>query len=112
MTKTEQNRVVAWRLKLLHEASVMPRNVAQACRHFGLSRNTFYKWKARHRVHGETGLLDRPRVPHRSPRATSREVVGGVNYFFRSRLSFLPVFGPHQRSTIGQPDAEGVRSSC
>jgi hypothetical protein len=24
MTKTEQNRVVAWRLKLLHEASVMP----------------------------------------------------------------------------------------
>ena len=29
MTKTEQNRVLAWRLKLLHEASVMPRNVAQ-----------------------------------------------------------------------------------
>jgi hypothetical protein len=38
--------------------------------------------------------------------------LGGVNYFFRSRLSFLPVFGPHHRSTIGQPDAEGVRSSC
>jgi hypothetical protein len=28
MTKTEQNRVSAWRLKLLHEASIMPRNVA------------------------------------------------------------------------------------
>ena len=41
MTKNEQNRVLAWRLKLLHEASVMPRNVAQACRHFGLSRKTF-----------------------------------------------------------------------
>jgi hypothetical protein len=25
MTKNEQNRVLAWRLKLLHEASVMPR---------------------------------------------------------------------------------------
>jgi hypothetical protein len=37
MTKNEQNRVLAWRLKLLHEASVIPRNVAQACRHFGLS---------------------------------------------------------------------------
>jgi hypothetical protein len=24
MTKTEQNRVLAWRLKLLREASVMP----------------------------------------------------------------------------------------
>ena len=29
MTKTEQNRIVAWRLKLLHEAAVMPRNVVQ-----------------------------------------------------------------------------------
>jgi hypothetical protein len=31
MTKNEQNRVLAWRLKLLHEASAMPRNMAQAC---------------------------------------------------------------------------------
>jgi len=36
MTKTEQNRVLAWRLKLLREASVTPRSVAQTCRHFGL----------------------------------------------------------------------------
>src|SRR3979411_2623808 len=89
MTKTEQNRVVAWRLKLLHEASVMPRNVAQACRHFGLSRNTFYKWKARHRVHGEAGLLGRPRVPPRSPRATPREVVTKILYL-RQRYHFGP----------------------
>jgi hypothetical protein len=30
MTKTEQNRVLAWRLKVLREASAAPRNVAQA----------------------------------------------------------------------------------
>ena len=35
-TKTEQNRVLAWRLKLLQQASAIPRNVAQACRHFGV----------------------------------------------------------------------------
>ena len=29
MTKNEQNRIVAWRLKLLREATEMPRNVAQ-----------------------------------------------------------------------------------
>jgi hypothetical protein len=28
MTKTEQNRVIAWRLKVLREASATPRNVA------------------------------------------------------------------------------------
>ncbi len=48
MTKTEQNRVLAWRLKVLREASAAPRNVAQTCRHFGLSRKAFYKWKARY----------------------------------------------------------------
>ena len=61
MTKTEQNRVLAWRLKVLREASVAPRNVAQTCRHFGLSRKAFYKWKARYEAHGEAGLCDRPR---------------------------------------------------
>jgi transposase-like protein len=78
MTKNEQNRVLAWRLKLLHEASVMPRNVAQACRHFGLSRQAFYKWKARYKAHGEAGLCDRPRVPLHSPQATPREVISKI----------------------------------
>ena len=68
MTKTEQNRVLAWRLKVLREASAVPRNVAQTCRHFGLSRKAFYKWKARYEAQGEAGLCDRPRAPHRSPR--------------------------------------------
>jgi hypothetical protein len=40
MKKTEQNRVLAWRLKVLREASAAPRNVAQPCRHFGLSRKS------------------------------------------------------------------------
>ena len=75
MTKNEQNRVLAWRLKLLREASMMPRNVAQACRHFGLSRKTFYKWQTRYKSHGEAGLCDRPRVPLSCPRATPRERV-------------------------------------
>ena len=66
MTKTEQNRVLAWRLKVLREASAAPRNVAQTCRHFGLSRKAFYKWKARYEAQGEAGLCDRPRTPHRS----------------------------------------------
>ena len=51
MNKNEQNRVVAWRLKLLRQASDMPRSVAQTCRHFGLSRKTFYKWRARYKSH-------------------------------------------------------------
>jgi transposase InsO family protein len=89
MTKTEQNRVLAWRLKVLREASAAPRNVAQACRHFGLSRKAFYKWKARYEAQGEAGLCDRPRAPHRSPRATPREVVSKILYL-RQRYHFGP----------------------
>ena len=62
MTKTEQNRVLAWRLKVLREASAAPRNVARTCRHFGLSRKAFYKWKARYEAQGEAGLCDWPRA--------------------------------------------------
>ncbi len=55
MNKNEQNRVVAWRLKLLRQASDMPRSVAQTCRY---------------KSHGEAGLYDRPRVPQHFPKAT------------------------------------------
>jgi Homeodomain-like domain len=81
--------VLAWRLKLLREASVTPRSVAQTCRHFGFSRKTFYKWKARYKSHGEAGLCDRPRIPLRSPRATPREVISKILYL-RQRYHFGP----------------------
>lgn len=92
MTKTEQNRVLAWRLKLLREASVMPRNVAQACRHFGLSRKTFYKWKARYKSHGEAGLCDRP---HTAPFPASYAPRG----YFEDSLSSaaLPLWARQDR---------------
>jgi transposase InsO family protein len=89
MTKNEQNRVLAWRLKLLREASAMPRGVARTCRRFGLSRKTFYKWKARYEGDGEAGLCDRPRIPRRSPRATPREIVLKILYL-RERYHFGP----------------------
>ena len=89
MNKSEQNRVVAWRLKLLRQASDLPRGVAQTCRHFGLSRKTFYKWRARYKSHGEAGLCDRPRVPHQSPHATPRAVVSKILYL-RQRYHFGP----------------------
>lgn len=89
MTKTEQNRALAWRLKILRQAREMPRNVAQTCRHFGISRRAFYKWSARYKSHGEAGLCDRPRTPHHSPRATPRAVISKVLYL-RERYHFGP----------------------
>jgi transposase InsO family protein len=78
MTKSEQARVVAWRTKLLAFARAETRSVAWTCRHFGISRQAFYKWKKRQAAHGDAGLCDRSRAPRCSPRATAKEVVSKI----------------------------------
>ena len=88
MTKGEQVRLTAWRLKVLQQASDA-QNVARVCRWFGISRKSFYKWKRRHAEHGDAGLGDRPRTPLRSPRATPREVVSKILYL-RQHYHFGP----------------------
>jgi transposase-like protein len=75
MTKADQVRLTTWRFKVLRQAQEGVQSVARTCRHFGISRKTFYKWKRRFADHGEAGLCDRARTPHRSPRATPPEVV-------------------------------------
>jgi transposase-like protein len=54
MTNSEQRRLTHWRLKLLQAAGEAG-NVARTCRHFGISRKTFYKWRQRYHAHGEAG---------------------------------------------------------
>ena len=88
MTKGEQARLTAWRLKVLQQAA-NEQNVARVCRRFGISRKSFYKWKRRHAEHGDAGLCDRPRTPQRSPRATAREVVSKILYL-RQHYHFGP----------------------
>ena len=89
MTKTEQIRLKTWRLKVLQYAAERPRNVARTCRHFGISRRAFYKWKQRYDAYGEVGLYDRSRTPRHSPRATPREVVSKILYL-RQHYHFGP----------------------
>ena len=48
--------------------------VAGACRRFGISRKTGYKWLRRYEEYGEAGLADVCRRPHRSPCRTAIEV--------------------------------------
>jgi transposase-like protein len=74
MPQHEQLRLQNWRLKILQEARSTG-NVARTCRHYGISRKTFYKWLHRYQAENVTGLRDRPFGPHHSPRATHSEIV-------------------------------------
>jgi hypothetical protein len=67
-------------MKVLEYADEGARNVAKTCRHFGISRQAFYRWKRRVKEHGAAGLCDRRRTPQRSPRATSRDIVSKILY--------------------------------
>jgi transposase InsO family protein len=88
MTKSEQLRLTNWRLKLL-QAAEHAGNVARTCRHFAISRKTFYKWRQRHHTYGDAGLADRTTVPHRSPWATPPDVVSKILYL-RQHYHFGP----------------------
>jgi transposase InsO family protein len=45
-------------------------NVSRTCRHFGISRPTFYRWQARYDPHRPESLEDRPSRPARRRRPT------------------------------------------
>ena len=80
MTKGEQARLWAWRLRVIKEADTEARNIARTCRYFGISRQAFDRWKRRYEAHGEAGLWDRPKRPQRSPTALPREILSKILY--------------------------------
>lgn len=89
MKKTEQQRLVNWRLKIIRHAAETTQNVSKTCRYFGISRNTFYKWLSRYEAHGETSLCDRPRRPKNCPRETPRQTISKILYL-RQNYHFGP----------------------
>jgi transposase InsO family protein len=46
------------------------RNVAHTCRHFGISRQTFYRWQRRYKAYDLTTLEERSHCPRRRRRPT------------------------------------------
>ena len=53
-------------------------NISAACREFGISRTTGYKWLKRYRTQGETGLRDLSRRPHCSPNQTPDDMQAAI----------------------------------
>nr|WP_207631577.1 MULTISPECIES: IS481 family transposase [unclassified Actinopolyspora] len=61
------------------------RPIAHVAAEMGISRQCASKWINRYRRFGELGLIDRPSTPHRQPRATSGEIVAGIESLRRAR---------------------------
>jgi len=89
MKKTERQRLVNWRMKVIRHAAETTHNVSKTCRYFGISRPTFYKWFSRYEAHGEASLCDRSRRPKNCPRETSKQTVSKILYL-RQNYHFGP----------------------
>lgn len=50
------------KLKVLEYAK-QNRNITKACRYFGISRDTFYRWQKDYRQKGEAGLINSKPCP-------------------------------------------------
>ena len=89
MTVHSIDRQIRHRLAVLRHADEVSKNVASTCRHYGITRQTFYTWEKRYKSEGESGLRERSKAPKFSPNATSSEVVGKIIYL-RQNYHFGP----------------------
>lgn len=94
--------------------------VSKACRHFGISRPTYYKWYKRYLRFGEDGLTDKSRKPKNSPNAKPREVYEKILHLRRNyhlgpmkiqmylsryhgiKVSIKSIYGTLRRNGIGR----------
>lgn len=70
-----QTDPVLERTRFVLEAERSGLSISELCRWYGISRPTAYQWMRRYRAEGLTGLEDRSRRPHRSPKETPAEVI-------------------------------------
>lgn len=79
---TKAQRDVSKKLRVFEYAKAIG-NVAKTCRHFGISRDTYYRWQQNYQAHGEEGLIDSKPCPQNVPLRTSPEVEEKVLYLRR-----------------------------
>ncbi len=74
----QAQRDIARKLKVLEHAKVSG-NISFTCRHFGVSRETFYQWKQAYSAQGEVGLVSSKPCPEnpklRTPASVEEKIL-------------------------------------
>ena len=102
---THEDIVYDRRVRLIEYAAKIG-NVAEACRVFGVSRNTYYEWLAKAEKYGLSALLPKERRKPHQPNAMSSEEVAVI----LSEAITRPTLGP--RSLLRHLKARGVDRSA
>ena len=102
---THEDIVYDRRVRLIEHAAKIG-NVAEACRVFGVSRNTYYDWVGKAEKYGLSALLPKERRQPHQPNAMSSEEVAVI----LSEAIARPTLGP--RSLLRHLKARGVDRSA
>jgi len=76
---TKAQRDIKRKLRVLNHARETG-NVSKTCRYFGISRDTFYRWKRALAEHGENGLIDSKPCPQNPKLRTPAEIEEKILY--------------------------------
>ena len=76
---TKAQREIAHKLKVFAHAE-QNGNVVLTCRYFGISRNTFYRWKKNYKSKGEIGLVNSKPCPQNLKLRTPAEIEDKIIY--------------------------------
>ena len=87
MTRKEQQDVRR-KLNVINYAKET-RNVLKACRHYGITKATFYVWLKKYKNEGERGLINKKPCPENRKLRTPIEVEEKVLYL-RKKYHFGP----------------------
>jgi hypothetical protein len=98
------------RLTFVHQLVTLKRSVAEACREFGISRKTGYKWLNRYRATPTEALADRSRRPRLGGHWHLRTVrKGGAVDFAEQILPFWSTPSQNRRCCSATRGAGGER---
>ncbi len=79
MMNIKTKRDIAHKTKILNHARES-KNIAKTCRHFGISRETFYTWKRAYERDGEKGLINNKPYPENLTRSVVKYIEELVIY--------------------------------
>ena len=97
MTNQQIIRLQKWRLGIIRHCLEESHNVAYTCRHYGISKQSFYNWYYRFLEFGEEGLKDRSRRP-KSIKTLEADNESNINGIFAVLHSPPSEFGINRTS--------------
>ncbi len=90
MMNIKAKRDIVHKTKILNHTRES-KNIAKTCRHFGISRETFYTWKRTYERDGEKGLINNKPCPENPIRSVAKHIEELVIYLRTTYdLPFLP----------------------